>query len=98
MDGLSELSGLDLSEADYDSNVVGLEDSESLDDLDLESLEKELELLSGDLEEEEVDEQPDADELNLSDEQWKRKRRQCLIWIPPIRRPSSTWRALAEHG
>ena len=35
--------------------------------LDLESLEKELELLSGDLEEE-IDEQPDADELNLSDE------------------------------
>ncbi len=67
MDGLSELSGLDLSDADYDSNVVGLEDSESLDDLDLESLEKELELLSGDLEEE-IDEQPDADELNLSDE------------------------------
>ncbi|MEN8178555.1 MAG: FimV/HubP family polar landmark protein [Pseudomonadota bacterium] len=74
LDDLSELSGLELSENDRDepeaadeSNVIGLEDPDSLDDLDLESLEKELELLSGDLDDE-AGEEAVADELSLSDE------------------------------
>jgi pilus assembly protein FimV len=66
LDGLSELSGLDLSEPSENTNVVGIEDSESLDDLDLESLEKELELLSEDLEDEVV-EVPVADEMDVSE-------------------------------
>ncbi len=66
LDGLSELSGLDLSEPSENANVVGIEDSESLDDLDLESLEKELELLSEDLEDEVV-EVPVADEMDVSE-------------------------------
>jgi pilus assembly protein FimV len=55
LDGLSELSEFQIEDADRDSfvadddNIVGIENSESLEDLDLESLEKELELLSGDL-------------------------------------------------
>jgi pilus assembly protein FimV len=55
LDGLSELPEFQIEDASRDAseiegdNIVGLENSESLDDLDLESLEKELEMLSGDL-------------------------------------------------
>ncbi|MEN8167914.1 MAG: FimV/HubP family polar landmark protein [Pseudomonadota bacterium] len=54
-----------------EANIVGLEDSEPLEDLDLESLEKELELLSGDLEEEpdrgtEADAQSTPEEVETS--------------------------------
>jgi pilus assembly protein FimV len=55
LDGLSELSEFEMEDAPRDAfetegdNIVGLENSESLEDLDLESLEKELEMLSGDL-------------------------------------------------
>ncbi|MDJ0806984.1 MAG: FimV/HubP family polar landmark protein [Gammaproteobacteria bacterium] len=74
LDDLDELSGLDLLESEdsgvdaaADANVIGLEDSDSLDDLDLESLEKELEMLSGDLDDDAAEEAV-ADELGLSDE------------------------------
>lgn len=55
LDESSSLSELELGTLGQDSQaadsegVIGIEDSESLDDLDLESLEKELESLSGDL-------------------------------------------------
>ena len=80
LDGLSELSEFQLDDAPQDDpateddNIIGLESSESMEDLDLESLEKELELLSGDLQgepDEELEEQPmvaELDDLDLSDE------------------------------
>lgn len=73
LDALSDLTSHDLDGAERNSNSageadrVGLEDSEPLEDLDLESLEKELELLSGDIEEE-PDRGTEVDALNTPEE------------------------------
>ncbi|MGD8587915.1 MAG: FimV/HubP family polar landmark protein [Chromatiales bacterium] len=76
LDGLSELSEFELEDGSQDAletegdNIVGLENSESLEDLDLESLEKELEMLSGDLQDNEVareEERPSVAKLGGSD-------------------------------
>lgn len=75
LDSLSELSELDLSDMDTgegaakdETNEIALEDSESLDDLDLESLEKELELLSGEIDEP-VAEEPASQVASLANEE-----------------------------
>jgi pilus assembly protein FimV len=72
LDGLSELSEFQIEDTPQDAletegdNIVGLENSESLDDLDLESLEKELEMLSGDLQaDEEPEQEKKPSEANL---------------------------------
>ncbi len=73
LDALSDLTSHDLDGAERNSNSageadrVGLEDSEPLEDLDLESLEKELELLSGDLAEK-PDTGTEADALSTPEE------------------------------
>ena len=80
MDGLSELSEFqveDTSQTESETeagDIAGLESPESLDDLDLESLEKELEMLSGGLQSTE-DSVPDTQpseakftDLDLADE------------------------------
>ncbi|MEW8508486.1 MAG: FimV/HubP family polar landmark protein [Candidatus Thiodiazotropha sp.] len=71
--GVEEVSHLDLTDIDQESEVssdvtasgtadaIELEDSETLDNLDLESIERELEGLSSDLDSEE----PEADDLSL---------------------------------
>lgn len=74
LDETSEITGLDLPDMDADSGsldapgIVGIEDSESLEDLDLESLEKELEMLSGDLETKDTPEEDVKDDFSLPDE------------------------------
>ena len=80
LDGLSELSEFQIEDAPQDAseaqgdNIIGFENAESLDDLDLESLEKELEMLSVDLQADEAPEQEaqpnvaNLDVLDLTDE------------------------------